>query len=117
MNAFVFLILKVAVPKVFWHSLIVAEEAKRNNILFIIFTISITDIKNPEIRWSITHFIGMISILSRNLTYYEKKRQSMLVEFMLFFTKPELVHVSCYFEAVIFDDFCRHERLMQEGPR
>ena len=29
----------------------------------------------------------------------------MLVEFMLFFTKPELVHVSCYFEAVIFDDF------------
>ena len=50
----------------------------------------------------------------------KKKRQSMLVEFMLFFTKPELVHVSCYFEAVIFDDFddfCRHERLMQEGPR
>ena len=41
----------------------------------------------------------------------------MLVEFMLFFTKPELVHVSCYFEAVIFDDFCRHGRLMQEGPR
>ena len=60
------------------------------------------------------------NLLSRNLTYYEKKRQSMLVEFMLFFTKPELVHVSCYFEAVIFDDFddfCRHERLMQEGPR
>ena len=41
MNAFVpflFLILKVAVPKVFWHSLIVAEEAKRNNINFISYT-------------------------------------------------------------------------------
>jgi hypothetical protein len=28
----------VAVPKVFWHSLIVAEEAKRNNINFISYT-------------------------------------------------------------------------------